>query len=95
MLGEIVQKSPFRHLDNISDGFFSGNYIVRKLAHLSVFGVLAFLAWKAMSPHRFAWRMGHCRFMRDFRRMAPLEVCRQIDRIAEKESLNSSLFLIE
>ncbi|WP_268753026.1 VanZ family protein [Bacillus alveayuensis] len=54
MLGDIVQKSPFRHLDNISDGFFSWNYIVRKLAHLSVFGVLAVLAWKAIYPYRFA-----------------------------------------
>ncbi|MGX1901862.1 VanZ family protein [Thermolongibacillus altinsuensis] len=39
----------------VSDGFFSWNYIVRKFAHLSVFGTLAFFAWKAIYPHRFAW----------------------------------------
>jgi VanZ family protein len=51
----IVQKLQLKHVNNISDGFLSWNYIVRKLAHLSVFGMLAFLAWKAMYPHRSAW----------------------------------------
>jgi hypothetical protein len=43
-----------KHVNNISDGFFPWNYIVRKLAHLSVSGVLAVLAWKAIYPYRFA-----------------------------------------
>ncbi|WP_052659303.1 VanZ family protein [Bacillus alveayuensis] len=46
----IVQKLQLKHVNNISDGFLSWNYIIRKLAHLSVFGMLAFLAWKAMYP---------------------------------------------
>ncbi|MFB5166685.1 VanZ family protein [Parageobacillus toebii] len=32
----------------------SWNYIVRKLAHLSVFGLLAVLVWRALDPRRFA-----------------------------------------
>jgi VanZ family protein len=32
----------------------SWNYIVRKLAHLSVFGLLAVLVWRALYPRRFA-----------------------------------------
>jgi VanZ family protein len=36
-------------------GVFSWNFMIRKFAHLSVFGVLAFLVWKAMNPHRFAY----------------------------------------
>jgi VanZ family protein len=55
IIRDIVQKLQLKHVNNISDGFLSWNYIVRKLAHLSVFGVLAFLAWKAMYPRRFAW----------------------------------------
>jgi VanZ family protein len=31
------------------------NFVIRKFAHLSAFGILAFLVWKAMFPHRFAW----------------------------------------
>jgi VanZ family protein len=55
-----VIKAMFQHFGvetsrPISDGFFSWNYIVRKFAHLSVFGTLAFFVWKALHPHRFAY----------------------------------------
>jgi VanZ family protein len=55
IIDDIIQKLQLKHMNNISDGFLSWNYIVRKLAHLSVFGMLAFLAWKAMYSRRFAW----------------------------------------
>ncbi|WP_375154090.1 VanZ family protein [Parageobacillus sp. VR-IP] len=32
----------------------SWNYIVRKLAHLSVFGLLVVLVWRVLYPWRFA-----------------------------------------
>ncbi|AGT33668.1 hypothetical protein M493_17300 [Geobacillus genomosp. 3] len=53
-ISEIVQKLQLGHVDHINDGFLSWNYIVRKLAHLSVFGLLAVLGWRALYPRRFA-----------------------------------------
>jgi hypothetical protein len=44
MIRDIVQKLPLNDVNNISDGLLSWNYIVRKWAHLLVFGMLAFLA---------------------------------------------------
>lgn len=55
MLRDIVQKLQLKHMNNVSDGFLSWNYIVRKLAHLSIFGMLAVLAWKVIYPHLFAY----------------------------------------
>ncbi|WJQ00212.1 VanZ family protein [Geobacillus stearothermophilus] len=54
LISEIVQKLQLGHVDHINDGFLSWNYIVRKLAHLSVFGLLAVLVWEALYPWRFA-----------------------------------------
>ncbi|QXJ38657.1 VanZ like family protein [Parageobacillus caldoxylosilyticus] len=51
---EIVQKLQLGYVDHINDGFLSWNYIVRKLAHLSVFGLLVVLVWRALYPRRFA-----------------------------------------
>jgi hypothetical protein len=65
IIRDMVQKLQLKHVNNINDGFLSWNYIVRKLAHLSVFGMLAFLAWKAMYPRRFAWH-GALRFYAQF-----------------------------
>jgi VanZ family protein len=31
------------------------NFVIRKFAHLSAFGILAVLVWRALVPHRFAW----------------------------------------
>jgi VanZ family protein len=53
-ISEIAQKLQLGHVDHINDGFLSWNYIVRKLAHLSVFGLLAVLVWRALYPWRFA-----------------------------------------
>jgi VanZ family protein len=53
-ISEILQKLQLGHVDHINDGFLSWNYIVRKLAHLSVFGLLAVLVWRALYPRRFA-----------------------------------------
>lgn len=53
-ISEIVQKLQLEHVDHINDEFLSWNYIVRKLAHLSVFGLLAVLVWGALYPWRFA-----------------------------------------
>ncbi|QNU19840.1 VanZ family protein [Geobacillus zalihae] len=53
-ISEIVQKLQLGHVDHINDGFWSWNYIVRKLTHLSVFGLLAVLVWRAFYPRRFA-----------------------------------------
>lgn len=53
-ISEIVQKLPLGHVDHINDGFLSWNSIVRKLAHLLVFGLLAVLVWRAFYPRRFA-----------------------------------------
>ncbi|WP_461202745.1 VanZ family protein [Anoxybacillus sp. TBDG-1] len=39
----------------VSDGVFSWNFIIRKCAHMTVFGTFAFLAWKATASYRFAW----------------------------------------
>ncbi len=40
----------------VGDGASSPlNFVIRKFAHLSAFGILAFLVWKAMFPHRFAY----------------------------------------
>jgi VanZ family protein len=50
----LMEKLQFRHVDHINDGFLLWNYILRKLAHLSVFGMLAFLMWRALYPRRFA-----------------------------------------
>ncbi|EPZ38750.1 MULTISPECIES: VanZ family protein [Anoxybacillus] len=41
----------------VSDGVFSWNFIVRKCAHMTVFGTLAFLVWKATHPHRYRYRI--------------------------------------
>ncbi|EMI10445.1 VanZ family protein [Anoxybacillus gonensis] len=41
----------------VSDGVFSWNFIVRKCAHMTVFGTLAFLVWKAMHPHRYRYQI--------------------------------------
>ncbi len=38
-----------------NDTSFSLNFVIRKFAHLSAFGVLAVLVWKALVPHRFAY----------------------------------------
>lgn len=60
MIHDIIQKLQLKHMNNVSEGFLSWNYIIRKLAHLSVFDMLAFLAWKAMYPRRFASWFGAC-----------------------------------
>ncbi|WP_027724808.1 VanZ family protein [Tuberibacillus calidus] len=39
---------------HIDDGMFSWNYVIRKLTHLTVFGILAFLIWRALVPQRHA-----------------------------------------
>lgn len=39
----------------VSDGLFSWNFIVRKCAHMAVFGTFAFLVWRATASYRFAW----------------------------------------
>jgi VanZ family protein len=55
-ISEIVQKLQLGHIDHnhINDGFLSWNSIVRKLAHLLVFGLLAVLVWRAFYPQLFA-----------------------------------------
>nr|WP_309138285.1 VanZ family protein [Parageobacillus sp. VR-IP] len=53
-MSEIIQKLQLGHVDHINDGFLSWNYIVRKLAHLSVFGLLVVLVWRVLYPWRFA-----------------------------------------
>lgn len=39
----------------VSGGLFSWNFIVRKCAHMTVFGTFAFFAWKATASYRVAW----------------------------------------
>jgi VanZ family protein len=51
----IAQYLALEDMDKHDGGFFSWNFIIRKFAHLSAFGILAFLVWKAMFPHRFAY----------------------------------------
>ncbi|MGX1902566.1 VanZ family protein [Thermolongibacillus altinsuensis] len=41
-------------LEHVNHGFWAWNYLIRKLAHLSVFGLLAVLVWRALYPRRFA-----------------------------------------
>jgi hypothetical protein len=53
-ISEIVQKLQLGRVDHINDGLLSWNSIVRKLAHLLVFGLLAVLVWRAFYPRRFA-----------------------------------------
>jgi VanZ family protein len=56
VINHIVEVQPPEVTIDHHHGFsFSWNFVVRKLAHLSIFGMLAFLAWKAMYPRRFAW----------------------------------------
>jgi hypothetical protein len=50
-ISEIVQKLPLGHVDHINDGSLPWNYI---MPHLSVFGLLAVLVWRALDPRRFA-----------------------------------------
>ncbi|MBB6176056.1 VanZ family protein [Anoxybacillus tengchongensis] len=40
---------------SVSDSLFSWNFIVRKWAHMTVFGAFAFFAWKAAGSYRVAW----------------------------------------
>jgi len=51
---EIMDHFRFKGEDHINDGLFSWNFIIRKLAHLTVFGVLACLFWRALRPNRYA-----------------------------------------
>jgi VanZ family protein len=39
---------------------FSWNFIIRKFAHLSAFGFLAFLVWKAVFPHKLSYIGAWC-----------------------------------
>jgi VanZ family protein len=55
VIDDIAQYLGLETMNNKDTSFFSWNFIVRKFAHLSEFGILAFLVWKAMSPHRFAY----------------------------------------
>jgi hypothetical protein len=56
VINHIIQDHPHEATVNHHSGFsFSWNFVVRKFAHLSAFGIFAFLVWKAMYPHRFAY----------------------------------------
>jgi VanZ family protein len=56
VVNHIVKTQPPKITVNHHDGFsFSWNFVVRKFAHLSVFGILAFFVWNVLSPHRFAY----------------------------------------
>jgi VanZ family protein len=55
MIGYIAQSLGLETTNHKDASLFSWNFIVRKFAHLSVFGILAFLVWKAISPHRLAY----------------------------------------
>jgi hypothetical protein len=81
-ISEIVQKLQLEHVDHINDGFLPWNYI---MPHLSVFGLLAVLVWRALYPRRFAvvsawlfaavcavWMNGISRFSREERRLCPM-----------------------
>lgn len=46
--------------DHRDSGVFSWNFIIRKFAHLSAFGFLAFLVWKAVFPNRFSYIGAWC-----------------------------------
>lgn len=59
-ISEIVQKLPLGHVDHINDGFLSWNSIVRKLAHLLVFGLLAVLVWRAFIRGGLRWLARGC-----------------------------------
>ncbi len=50
-ISKIVQKLQLGHVDHINDGSLAWNYI---MPHLSVFGLLAVLVWRALDPRRFA-----------------------------------------
>ncbi|MGP3560202.1 VanZ family protein [Geobacillus sp. BK01] len=51
---ETVGQLPFVHVHHIDDGMFSWNALVRKFAHVSVFGLLAVVVWRALYPRRWA-----------------------------------------
>jgi VanZ family protein len=51
----IAQYLSLEDMNHHDGSLFSWNFIVRKFAHLSVFGILAFLVWRAMLSHRFAY----------------------------------------
>lgn len=59
-ISEIVQKLQLGHVDHIDDGFLSWNYIVRKLAYLLVFGLLAALVWRAYIRGGSRWLARGC-----------------------------------
>jgi VanZ family protein len=55
VIQHIAQYFGLEGTNDHSDSVFSFNFIIRKFAHLSAFGFLAFLVWKALFPHRFAY----------------------------------------
>ncbi|MBA2871229.1 VanZ family protein [Anoxybacillus calidus] len=56
VINHIVEAQPPEATVYHHHGFsFSWNFVVRKFAHLSAFGILAFLVWKALVPHRLAY----------------------------------------
>lgn len=51
---EIMQKLHIGVSHHINDGLFSWNYVIRKLTHLTAFGTLSILLWRALKPWRYA-----------------------------------------
>ncbi|MGV3487441.1 MAG: VanZ family protein [Tuberibacillus sp.] len=47
---EILAKFHYDSGHDINGGPFSWNFVIRKLAHLTEFGLLAFLLWRALRP---------------------------------------------
>lgn len=52
---EIMEKLHMGGTHHISGGMFSWNYIIRKLTHITVFGILAVLFYRALKPWRFTF----------------------------------------
>ena len=51
---EIIEKFHMGHSAHIDGGFFSLNFIIRKATHLTAFGILAILFYRALRPWRYA-----------------------------------------
>ncbi|MBE3570839.1 MAG: VanZ family protein [Bacillales bacterium] len=60
VIRHIVQYFGLEGTNDHSDSVFSFNFIIRKFAHLSAFGFLAFLVWKAMFPNKFSYIGAWC-----------------------------------
>jgi len=51
---DIIDKFHFGDGNHVNGGMFSWNFLVRKLTHLTAFGVLALLFLRALKPVRYA-----------------------------------------